>query len=133
MTLVTLELQQRIYRKAVETAKATRRPVEQVVVEWIQLPADEGDSQQKALLAGMEAMSTPELVEIAGARTPMAESARLRELLQLQQQRELSAGESNGAAQLVEQEDLLTLRKAKALYLLKQRKALPAALTPLDG
>lgn len=133
MTLVTLELPQRIYRKAVETAKATRRPVEQVVVEWIQLPADEGDSQQKALLAGMEAMSTPELAEIAGSRTPMAESARLRELLQLQQQRELSAGESNEAAQLVEQEDLLTLRKAKALYLLKQRKALPAALTPLDG
>lgn len=42
MTLVTLELPQRIYRKAVETAQATRRPVEQVVVEWIQLPADEG-------------------------------------------------------------------------------------------
>lgn len=107
--------------------------MEQVVVEWIQLPADEGDSQQKAMLTGMEAMSTPELVEIAGARTPMAESARLRELLQLQQQRELSAGESNEAAQLVEQEDLLTLRKAKALYLLKRRKALPPALTPHDG
>lgn len=38
---------------------------------------------------------------------------------------DLTEPERIEAAELVEQEDLLTLRKAKALYLLTQRNALP--------
>ena len=125
MTTVTLDLPQRIYRKAVETARATRRPIEQVVVDWIRPPLDDTDVSQKTNLAEMETMSTVELVEIARSTTMPLEAAHLRELLQLQEQRALSHSESAEAARLVEQEDMLTLCKAKAFYLLKQRNALP--------
>jgi hypothetical protein len=125
MTTVTLDLPQRIYRKAVETARTTRRPIEQVVVDWIRLPLDDTDSSQKSILAEMETMSTAELVEIARSTSMPSEATHLRELLQLQEQRALTRSESAEAARLVEQEDLLTLRKAKAFYLLKQRNALP--------
>jgi len=49
----------------------------------------------------------------------------LRQLLSLQEQCELTQDEHAEAASLVEQEDLVTLRKAKAIFLLKQRNALP--------
>jgi hypothetical protein len=128
MTTVTLDLPQRIYRKAVETARATRRPIEQVVVDWIRPPFDDTDSSKNAILAEMETMSTAELVEIARSTTAPREAAQLRELLQLQEQRTLSQSESAEAVRLVEQEDVLTLRKAKAFYLLKQRNVLPDSI-----
>lgn len=128
MTTVTLDLPQRIYRKAVEIARATRRPIEQVVVDWIRPPFDDTDSSKNAILAEMETMSTAELVEIARSTTAPREAAQLRELLQLQEQRTLSQSESAEAVRLVEQEDVLTLRKAKAFYLLKQRNVLPDSI-----
>lgn len=73
-------------------------------------------------------MSTAELVEIARSTTAPREAAQLRELLQLQEQRTLSQSESAEAVRLVEQEDVLTLRKAKAFYLLKQRNVLPDSI-----
>jgi hypothetical protein len=43
----------------------------------------------------------------------------------------LTGAERDEAVRLVEQEDNLTLRKAKAIYLLKQRNALPDELAGL--
>jgi hypothetical protein len=40
MTTVTLDLPRQIYQKAAQIVQATKRPIEQVVVEWIQPPAD---------------------------------------------------------------------------------------------
>jgi hypothetical protein len=49
---------------------------------------------------------------------------RLQALLNAQHQRMLTAREQEEAATLVEHEDFMTLRRAKALFLLKQRGAL---------
>ena len=131
MTLVTLELPQRIYQKAIRIARATKRPVEQVVVEWIRPPVERTGSAQDAVLTGLESMNTAQLTQIAISTTAPKEMLRLRELLGLQEQRELTEVERREATRLVEQEDLLTLRKAKAIYLLRQRNAMPDDLISL--
>ena len=131
MTLVTLELPQRIYQKAIRIARATKRPIEQVVVEWIRPPVERTGSAQDAVLTGLESMNTAQLTQIAISTTAPKEMLRLRELLGLQEQRELTEVERREATRLVEQEDLLTLRKAKAIYLLRQRNAMPDDLISL--
>ena len=131
MTTVTLDLPRQIYQKAAQIAKATKRPIEQVVVEWIRPPIERVGSVQDAVLAGLEAMSTAQLTQVARSGATPEDTERLRELLSLQEQRELTEAEQDEAARLVEQEDLITLRKAKAIYLLKQRSALPDELTAL--
>ena len=88
-------------------------------------------SVQDAVLAGLEAMSTAQLTQVARSGAALEDTERLRELLSLQEHRELTEAERDEAAHLVEQEDLITLRKAKAIYLLKQRNALPDELTAL--
>lgn len=131
MTTVTLDLPQQIYQKAAQVAKATKRPIEQVVVEWIRPPVERAGSAQDAALAGLEAMSAAQLTQVASSRATPEDTERLRELLSLQEQRELTETERDEAGQLVEQEDLITLRKAKAIYLLKQRNSLPDELATL--
>ncbi len=131
MTTVTLDLPRQIYQKAAQIAKATKRPIEQVVVEWIRPPVERAGSVQDAVLAGLEAMSTAQLTQVARSGAAPEDTERLRELLSLQEHRELTEAERDEAARLVEQEDLITLRKAKAIYLLKQRNALPDELAAL--
>ena len=131
MTTVTLDLPRQIYQKAAQIAKATKRPIEQVLVEWIRPPIERVGSVQDAVLAGLEAMSTAQLTQVARSGAMPEDTERLRELLSLQEQRELTEAEQDEAARLVEQEDLITLRKAKAIYLLKQLNALPDELTAL--
>ncbi|MCB0253877.1 MAG: hypothetical protein H6649_14840 [Caldilineae bacterium] len=131
MTTVTLDLPRQIYQKAAQIAEATKRPIEQVVVEWIRPPIERWGQPQDEALAGLEAMDTPQLTQVALSRTPVEGTKRVRELLHLQEQRELTRAERDEAMHLVEQEDLLTLRKAKAIYLLKQRNALPDELIAL--
>lgn len=128
MTTVTLELPQSIYQQAAEVAKTTKRPIEQVVAEWICPPAERSQSVQEAVLNGMEMLSTAQLTQIVQAGIAAADAERLREILGLQEQRELTQNEHSEAVRLVEQEDLMTLRKAKAIYLLKQRNAMPSNL-----
>lgn len=131
MTTVTLDLPRQIYQKAAQIAETTKRPIEQVVVEWIRPPAERGGQFQDEALAGLEAMNAAQLTQVALSKTPSEDTTRVRELLSLQEQRELTKAERDEAMHLVEQEDLLTLRKAKAIYLLKQRNALPDELTAL--
>jgi len=131
MTTITLDLPQEIYQRAQRTAKTTQRSVEQIVTEWIQPPPEEnrGDSQQ--IVAEMEKLTIYELIQIVQARLPTPEAARLQTLLAAQQQRTLTQSERQEAERLVAQEDLYTLRKAKALFLLKQRHALPREFAAL--
>jgi hypothetical protein len=131
MTTVTLDLPRQIYQKAAQIAKATRRPIEQVVVDWIQPPAESMRPAGETALAGMEAMSTAQLTQVACSTASPEDTERLQALLNLQTQRELTGAERDEAVRLVEQEDNLTLRKAKAIYMLKQRNALPDELAGL--
>lgn len=127
MTSVTLELPTTLYQQAAQMARATQRPIEQVVIDWIQ-PPPQGAKNIEEALKGLEGLSNDDLIEAARSKTPRNEAERLQVLLALQQQRALTYAERAEADRLVKQEDLLTLRKAKAIYLLRQRKALPQDL-----
>jgi hypothetical protein len=73
-------------------------------------------------------LSDDELLQAARDTIPAEHTRRLRELLAAQRQRSLSEDEQREAMALVEHEDLVTLRKARALFLLKQRGILPGKL-----
>jgi predicted transcriptional regulator len=115
---VTLELPDEVYQQAQRVAHATRRPVEEIVSDWIRPPV-------RMQLLELDRLSDHELRQ-AAREVILAEPAhRLQELLTAQRQRTLSEEEQREAIALVEQEDFLTLRKARALFLLKQRGILP--------
>lgn len=130
MTSVTVELPTGLYQQAMQLARATQRPIEQIVSDWIQPPLPAIPDVEDAL-AGLEDLSTNELLEIARSQTSRHEADRLQVLLELQQRGALTSAERAEANRLVEREDFLTLRKAKAIYLLKQRKALPREIAAL--
>ncbi|NOT56905.1 MAG: hypothetical protein HOP18_20085 [Deltaproteobacteria bacterium] len=118
---VTLELPDEVYQHARRVAQATHRPVEEVVSDWVRPP-----SQMQ--LSELENLSDGELLQTAREMIPVEHTNRLQELLTVQRQRSLSDEEQREALALVEQEDFLTLKKAKALYLLKQRGIQPNTL-----
>ena len=122
---ITLELPPELYRQAQHVAKTTRRSLEDVVLAWLRPPAEEG-------LADLEQWSDDELRQVARASVAPDHIRRLRHLLAAQRQRTLTECEQQEAAILVEQEDLMTLRKARALFLLKQRGALPEDPRPAN-
>lgn len=137
MTTVTLDLPQDLYQVAQHTAQRSRQPIEQVLLNWIQPPNQVGEGQGaendlQSILVGLEQLTNAELMQVVKATLPPRDVTRLQHLLALQQQRGLTTKEYNEAEQLVKQEDLQTLRKAKALSLLKQRNAFPTDL-PIPG
>lgn len=115
---ITLTLPDAVYRQAQRVAKTTQQAIEEVVLTWIH-PAPEEE------LVGLEALSSDELRAVTQTTVSPVRIRRLQDLLTAQRQRNLTEDEQQEAAKLVEQEDLLTLRKSKALLLLKQRDALP--------
>jgi hypothetical protein len=132
MTTITLDLPQEIYERALRKAQTSDRTIEQIIVDWIQPPVGESiDARQSDIevrLSDLERYTDDELIRSAVARPRSADLQRLQFFLDEQQQRTLSEDERREAEQLVMLEDLQTLQKAKALFLLKQRNALPDAL-----
>ena len=118
---ITLELPDEVYQRAQRVARATRRPLEEIVIEWIRPPVP-------VKLPELDRLSNDELLQAAQDTIPAEHAHRLQALLAAQQQRSLSEAEQREALALVEQEDLVTLRKARALFLLKQRGILPGNL-----
>src|SRR5262245_50842388 len=119
--VITLELPDEVYRHAQRVAQTTRRPIEKIVSDWIRPPAE-------MQLPDLDHLSNDELLQAARETVPAEHAQRLQELLTAQRQRTLSDDEQREAIALVEHEDLLTLRKARALFLLKQHGILPANL-----
>lgn len=121
MTTITLDLPAEIYQRAERLANSTKQTVEQIVIEWIQPTPDIGDLFPQDLFTELEKLDELELTQMAKAKTAAKEAQRLQKLLALQGEHNLTKAEQKEAQRLVEQEDLLTLRKACALFILKQR------------
>jgi hypothetical protein len=116
---ITLELPEGIMREARRAASASRQTVEQVLAAWVRPPrADTTDGPE---LTDLARLSDQELEREAQVRLSGVDAERLRALLQLQQRRPLREDETAEALRLVADEDRLTLRRARALYLLRQR------------
>ena len=119
---ITLTLPDAIYRQAQQVANTTQQAIEEVVLAWIHPAPEEG-------LMGLDKLSNDELLAVARTTVSPVYTRRLQDLLTTQRQRNLTDGEQQEATKLVEQEDLLTLRKSKALLLLKRRGALTGDLS----
>lgn len=118
---VTLELSPEVYQQAERVAQATQRPLEDIVAEWVRPPVEDS-------LADLDHLSDVELLQVAGETVPSDHTRRLQALFEIQRGRGLTEPEQQEALALVEYEDRITLRKARALFLLKQRGKLPDGL-----
>lgn len=127
---VTLDLPEDVYKRAERVARTTEQPVEQIILSWITPPPPTPDEMFNKV-AELGKLSNDELIRIARSVMPETEIARLRELLAMQRKRGLTDAEEREAATLVEREDWYALRRARALYLLKTRNALPDDLRKL--
>ena len=78
---------------------------------------------------GLDGLSNDELRVVAQTTVSPVHIRRLKVLLAVQRRRNLTESEQQEATKLVEQEDLLTLRRSKALLLRKRRGALTGDLT----
>ena len=81
---LTLELPDEIYQQANRTARQHKQSVEQVVVEWIRPPVYAQPAQPG--VEDLAAFSDEQLLEIARMKMLPEHSARLRELLTIQQE-----------------------------------------------
>ncbi len=133
MTTVTLDLPKDLYHRALTAAEVSHRSIEQVVVEWIQPPSSDTESELHEQLVDLDRLSDEELMQVARFSVTSEVTNRLQYLLELQQQQSLTPAERREVESLVYQEDLHTLRKAKALFLLRERGALPAILAAEVG
>lgn len=127
---MTLNIPEDIYQRAERVARTTEQPVEQVIVGWI-TPPPSVPTEAIGKITELEQLSDEKLVQIARSTMPESDTVRLRDLLAVQRERGLTEAEQREAAALVEREDLYTLSRARALYLLKKRDALPDDLRQL--
>ncbi len=116
---LTLELPDEIYQQAKRIARQHQQSVEQVVVEWIRPPAN--DESTSPVTENLEALSDEYLLQIARMKMSPEDAVRLQELLTIQQERDLTPQEMGEATDLLAKEDTITLKKARALFLLQQR------------
>ena len=122
---VTLQLPENIYRRLANNAQATKRPLEDVILHaltiggpptWEDVPAE-----FQAELAEMDRLDDEVLWKIVRSRKTEQEMADYDELLEKNKSGRLSNTEKLELAELRNQADLFTLRKAHAAVLLRWR------------
>lgn len=126
MKTLTLELPQDLYNSAKQLADAQHRPVEQVIVDYINLPTQ----VDTAMGNEIKMLANDALLQIVEMKLPPAEVAQLERLLDLQGTRPLTQFEHDQLVALVDLEGYITVRKAYALLEATNRGILPAHLRP---
>ena len=109
---VTLNLSDDILRRALEIAANSDRNLEHVLEEWIDRSADE---------IPMEAMSDREILALCNFEMNVVHTQELRDLLQADRTRTLSADESKRMDELLQTYRRGTIRKARAMEVAKAR------------
>jgi len=122
---ITVTLPEVLYERVKITAEASARSVEEVCTQSIalSLPELEGDLplEIRLELAALPLLSDAELENIAHGLMNEENQARLEMLAEVQKQRPLTTAEEPMLAQLLEEAQLLMLRKAEAYRLLARR------------
>ena len=122
---VTLHLPEALYRRLANTASATQRTLEEVLLQAVRAgspPAwDDVPPEFQADLAQMDRMSDDDLWQIARLHQRPQEAARTAELLALKQTQPLANAERVELDDLRQAADRLMIRKAHAAALLRWR------------
>jgi hypothetical protein len=122
---VTLKLPENLYQRLASHAKATRRPLEDVILHalvvgsppiWEDVPAE-----YQAILAEMDRLDDETLWEIVTGRKTSTEMTRYDKLLEKNEKDSISAEERLELVRLRSEADRFTLRKAHAAALLRWR------------
>jgi hypothetical protein len=115
-------------RRAAETARAVKLPLEEVLTATLAatLPdLDDAPSEMRMELARMTWLSDQELWSIANSVMPLAQQEQLQALASTQAQRALDPEEMHALEQLRHEYARVTLRKARAFALLSLRGGSP--------
>lgn len=123
--MVTLQVPDIIYQRLVNTAHATRRSLEEVMLHALKVGSppdwDNVPDEFKADLAALDRMEDEALWKIATARKTAADMARYNELLERSQSKALTQDEKLELIILRTEGDRFMLRKAQAAVLLRWR------------
>jgi hypothetical protein len=122
---ITLSLPEPLYQRAREAAQVANRPLEQVLTQSIalSLPALESDlpATIRSELAALPLLSDAKLWTIARGTMDKRKQARLQTLAEAQKHRSLTLVEKAELGQLMDEAELVMLRKAEAYHLLARR------------
>lgn len=130
-TAILLDLPETLYQRLVSAAKATRRPLEEVLLRALRVGSPPGwedaPEEMQAELSALDRLDDDSLYRIARERWSPADVARYDELLERHADGQLSEEERGELAQMRDAHDRLVLRKAHATALLRWRgrSALP--------
>jgi len=126
---VTLNLPETIYQSAWRTAKAIKRPVEDILLTVIKssLPSLEGlPPEMIGELTELESFADAQLWKVARSTLPEPRRRKLSRLLRKNQAGTLTDRERHPLDDLISESERLMLRKARAYALLKWRGYAPA-------
>lgn len=122
---VTLQIPDPIYQRLINTANATGRSLEEVMLHALKVGSppdwDNVPDEFKAELAALDRFEDEALWKIATARKTWEEMARYDELLDRNQNGTLSQAERLELSELRSQADRFMLRKAQSVALLHWR------------
>jgi hypothetical protein len=128
---VTLNLPETIYQSAWRTAKAIKRPVEDILLTVIKssLPPLEGlPPEVIEELTELESFADAQLSRVAQSTLPEPRQRKLSRLLRKNQAETLTERERHTLDDLISESERLMLRKARAYVLLKWRGYVPVAI-----
>lgn len=122
---VTLQIPEPLYQRLIATANAIHQPVEIVMLRALEVGSpsawDDVPPQFQAELASLDRLPDNLLWEIARSRKSATEMTRYEELLDINQERLLSASEQVELDSLRNEADRFMLRKAQSAALLRWR------------
>jgi hypothetical protein len=122
---ITLQLPDRLYQRLVNTALATQRPLEEVIVHALEVggPPDWNDvpAEFQADLAALDRLDDATLWQIARSRKAVDEMTRYNELLERNQEGALTDAEQLELTALRREADRFMLCKAQAATILRWR------------
>ncbi|MEW5859106.1 MAG: hypothetical protein AB1861_17255 [Cyanobacteriota bacterium] len=116
--IVTLQIPEILYQRLVNTANATQRPVEEVMLHALQIGSppewDDVPEEFQADLAALDKLNDNTLWQIVNSRKTAVEMERYNTLLE---------GNSSGRLTEAERLELMTLRHEADLFMLKKAQA----------
>jgi len=122
---ITLQIPEILYQRLVNTAHATQRPLEEVILHALQVgspPAwDDVPEEFQADLAALDKLDDSTLWQIIRSRKTAAEMERYNILLERNSSGTLAEAERMELMALRQEADLFMLRKAQAAVLLRWR------------
>ncbi len=133
---IEIHMPEALYRRLERLAALTQRPLESVIVQTLSssippLPDDLPPNTRDALIA-LEGLGDDELARVMRSTLPDDRYERLSELRAKCHEGALAVSEQAELDQLLQEADLLTLRKAYAAVLLKWRGRKSAASAEAD-